>query len=507
MKRYLYIAIFINFYLTIFFIPLFNLDEGAFSEATREMLENKDFITTYLNGNLRFDKPILIYWLQALSATIFGLNEFAMRLPSAIAATIWAYVIYLFASRVYNKEIGIISAFLMVTSLQISLIAKAAIADSLLNMFLALSMYNLYLFINTNENKRLYYTFAFIALGTLTKGPVAILIPLATYFIYSLLKRDLKRFFKTIFNPKGLIIFSTIALPWYIIEYIQQGEKFIEGFFLKHNIKRFSTSLEDHAGSIFYFIPVILIGLLPYTSLFLKYLKNIRDFEIFGTIWFLFVFIFFSLSGTKLPHYVIYGYTPLFIFMAYLLSYVKNEFLYSLPFAIFVGILIILPFILQNLYLFKDPLTKGAIIAILPYFNKIYFGVMFSILFLTLMKFGIKTKTVIMGFATIIIVNYIGWIYAHIRAIPIKEAAKFIQKNNINLYYYHLNTPSLSFYLKKIIKTKKPQINEIVITNIKTLKRFENFEILYKNGIVVIAKIKPKSKKTNPFNYKKDKRE
>ena len=515
LKFFLFLAVLINFYLTLGLTPLFNLDEGAFGEATREMLINHDFITTYLNGALRFDKPILIYWLQALSVNVFGLNEFAFRLPSALAATAWAFGIYWFAKRFYDKKSAIFAAFFMVTALQIGLIAKAAIADSLLNMFIAFSMFSLFLYIKSQEKKLLYMTFAFIAGGFLTKGPVAVLVPLATFFIYSIIKKDIKFFFKTIFNPIGIVIFALIALPWYIAEYMAQGDKFIEGFFLKHNLSRFETSFEKHKGSILYYIPVVLIGLLPWTSLFIKYLLNLKnwlkkhdDFILFGSIWFFFVFIFFSLSGTKLPHYVIYGYTPLFIFMALSFKEIKSEFLLSLPFILFLIVLIILPFFLQkNLPLFKDYYTKTAIITLLPLFNKIYFAVMLSLLILSVIKFTKEIKAIILGFSMIIVLNYIGWIYAHVRAIPVKEAAFYVKKHNIkNIVMYRLNTPSFNIYSQRLVEKKSPKPGDIVITKITSLKKF-NYELLYKGGVVALVKIKPVSSHSLPFNYKKDRRE
>src|SRR5437763_12236328 len=79
--------------------PLVDVDEGAFSEATREMLARGDFITTYLNGELRFDKPILTYWLQAIPVSLAGPVEWAFRLPSALAASLWVWLLYRFARR------------------------------------------------------------------------------------------------------------------------------------------------------------------------------------------------------------------------------------------------------------------------------------------------------------------------------------------------------------------------------------------------------------------------
>jgi hypothetical protein len=512
LRVFLFLAIFINFFATLFITPLFNLDEGAFSEATREMLINHDFITTYLNGALRFDKPILIYWLQALSVSIFGLNEFAFRLPSAIAATLWALGIYFFTKKLYEEKTAIFASFFMVSALQIGLIAKAAIADSLLNMFIAFSMFSLYFYIKEHKKTYLYLTFAFIAGGFLTKGPVAVLVPLATFFIYSLIKKDFKFFLKTIFNPIGIVIFLAIALPWYIAEYIAQGEKFIEGFFLKHNLSRFETSFEKHKGSIFYYIPVILIGLLPWTSLLIKYFTKIKsylkskdDFLLFGTIWFLFVFIFFSLSGTKLPHYVIYGYTPLFIFMALSFKEIKSEFLLSLPFVLFLITLFILPFLAQKSipFLKHDPFTLTAVITLLPLFNKVYFFIIGTLLFLSIFKFTKEIKALILGFGMITILNYVGWIYAHVRAIPVKEAALYVKKHNIKqVVMYKLNTPSFNVYAQMLVEKRKPKIGDIAIMPVTQLKNF-NYDMLYKGGVIALVKIK-KEKKSMPLNYKKE---
>jgi len=515
LKIFLFAAIFTNFFLTLALTPLFNLDEGAFSEATREMLLNHDFITTYLNGALRFDKPILIYWLQALSVSVFGLNEFALRFPSAVAATVWALGIYFFAKKLYEEKTAIFAAFFMVTALQIGLIAKAAIADSLLNMFIALSMFSLFTYIKTGIKKYLYFTFALIGFGFLTKGPVAVLIPLATYFIYAIIKKNFKQFLKDVFDIKGILLFLIIALPWYILEFKAQGMKFINGFFLKHNLGRFETSFEKHKGSILYYIPIVLIGLLPWTSLFIKYLVKLKewlkqkdDFILFGSIWFFFVFIFFSLSGTKLPHYVIYGYTPVFIFMALAFKDIKSEFLLSLPFILFVITLLVLPFFLRDyLTVGKKDFIKAAIITLLPLFDKFYFAALLSILFLSLFKFTKEIKALILGFSMIFILNYVGWIYAHVRAIPIKKAALYVKKHNIKkVVMYHLNTPSFNVYAKMLVEKRKPKPGDIVLTKVTNLKDF-NFDMLYKGGVVALIKIKPHHKTSLPFNYKKDRRE
>ncbi|HFE32237.1 MAG TPA: glycosyltransferase family 39 protein, partial [Gammaproteobacteria bacterium] len=103
----LFLAVASSFYLNLWAVPLFDLDEGAFSEATREMFERGDFISTYLDGQPRYDKPILIYWLQALSVALFGVNEFAFRLPSALAGTGWVLAVLFFLRRVRDERTGL----------------------------------------------------------------------------------------------------------------------------------------------------------------------------------------------------------------------------------------------------------------------------------------------------------------------------------------------------------------------------------------------------------------
>jgi 4-amino-4-deoxy-L-arabinose transferase-like glycosyltransferase len=104
-----------TFWLSFFYnlgdVPLFDRDEGAFSEATREMFERNDFISTYLNGEPRYDKPILIYWFQAASVSLFGMNEFGFRFPSAVFASLWVLAVYLFTRRELDPDRGLKAAW------------------------------------------------------------------------------------------------------------------------------------------------------------------------------------------------------------------------------------------------------------------------------------------------------------------------------------------------------------------------------------------------------------
>ena len=310
--------------------PLFNKDEGAFCEATREMLVSGNYLMTYLNGEPRYDKPILIYWLQALSVKLFGLSEFAFRLPSSITASLWALALYLFARRRFGAETAFWAAFFLMTSAQVTVIGKAAIADALLNLCIAVTMFSLWLYYERNDTTHLYAAAIAMALGMLTKGPVAVLIPCAVTFLFCLIRGEWRRWFRSLAAPGPILLFLAIALPWYAAVLWVQGWDFVEGFLLRHNVQRFGGPFEGHGGSLIYYVPVILVGVMPFTAVLLRSLSRFRadsrdPFRQYLLLWFLFVWVFFSLSGTKLPHYVIYGYTPLFLLMALHLGEVRSD--------------------------------------------------------------------------------------------------------------------------------------------------------------------------------------
>lgn len=274
LRLLLLLAISLGFFLNLHSVPLFDLDEGAFSEATREMLLRGDFISPYLNGEPRFDKPAFIHWLQAASVLAFGWNEFALRLPSALAASVWVLVVYGFVRTMRDERYALIAAIAMATSLEIPIIAKAATADAALNLFITSAMLAAFLFQQRQRRGYLYACFVLMGLGFLTKGPVAVAIPGAVTLLFYLSRGEFKAWLRAVFDPLGIALFLAVALPWYVLQYLKEGDAFIAGFFFKHNVGRFQGAMEGHGGSVFYYVPVVLIGLLPYTAVLIKTLAQ-----------------------------------------------------------------------------------------------------------------------------------------------------------------------------------------------------------------------------------------
>ncbi len=316
-------------------VPLFDVDEGAFAEATREMLASGDWGHTTLNGEDRWDKPILTYWLQAASVWLFGLDTFALRLPSALAAWLWAVVVAQRVSQSHGGCAGLAAGTLLSSSLGVMLIGRAATADALLNLWLALAMLSLWQAMQDlgptppadarplSERRRtglraLRFTALWIALGLLTKGPVALLIPAATLGLWSLASSGPRwpRLRPLLCDGPAWLVLIGVALPWYAHALDRHGMAFVDGFLWRHNLQRYGGTLEGHAGTWSYYLLLLPLLMLPWTALLLPLLARLRRLwgdpaDRFLLLWAGFVLVFFSASGTKLPHYGLYGITPL----------------------------------------------------------------------------------------------------------------------------------------------------------------------------------------------------
>jgi 4-amino-4-deoxy-L-arabinose transferase-like glycosyltransferase len=495
------LAVAVSFYLNIYAIPLFDLDEGAFSEATREMFVRGDFISTFLDGKPRYDKPILIYWLQAASVLVFGINEFAFRLPSALAATLWVLAVFAFVRRVRDERTGLLAAIITATAFEVSVMAKAATADALLNLFIACSLFCVYLYWQERERRWLLLTFGLIGLGFLTKGPVSVLVPLAVSFLFFTINREFKFWLKMVFNPLGIVIFLAIAMPWYVAQYLKEGDAFIQGFFFKHNIDRFGGTMEQHGGSIFYYLPVLLVAVLPFTTVFVKALINTRQLwrdqlTQFALLWLVFVVAFFSLSGTKLPHYVLYGLSGMFVVVALWADKVESKLWLFMPQLVLFVVLLLLPEVIEGVLPgVKDSYLREMLGEYDSHFSlayRLFFvaAIMFTVWCMGERKFLASDKLVFSGVISAFSLSaFLLPILGGLHQGPIKEAALLAKKENYAVVRWHLNTPSFSVYTQRVTETRRPQAGEIVLTKSKYLSQLAQPEILFRKGGVVMARV------------------
>jgi 4-amino-4-deoxy-L-arabinose transferase-like glycosyltransferase len=485
--------------------PLFDVDEGAFSQATLEMFERGDFLSTYLNGEPRYDKPILVYWLQAAAVALLGPSEWAFRLPSALCATLWAWLTYLFVRRYYGAERALFAAALLACSLGVFIIGRAATADALLNVLIAASMFAAWLHLSTGERRWLYATHAAIGLGVLAKGPIAILVPLASTLLFCWRKRDLRTWARAVFDWRALLLLLAIAAPWYVIILLRDGRGFIDGFILKHNVGRFSGPVSGHSGSLLYYFPVVLALSLPFTALLVPVARRLRaiwrdELQRYLLIWFAFVFVFFSLSGTKLPHYVLYGYTGLVILMAVHGYELKSAFWPLLPVLLFFLGLLALPYGVHYLGAhIGDPFYRDALTAALAQFSTGYFaflGVMTAIVAFAMLERAtpVPRKLIAFGLAAVAsLATLVVPVAGFAQQASIKEAALLCRDRQLNVVMWHLNAPSFSVYRGAPTPSRDPRPGDVVLTKASRLSELPPslpYDVIYSKRGIVLAKIR-----------------
>jgi len=303
-------------------IYLFDVDEAVFSEATREMVETGDWITPHYNYVNRYDKPILFYWMMALSYRLFGINEFGARFSSAFMGVALVWMTYRFVRSLRGHRAGLISALILATSLEIIGLAHSAITDMTLTFFTAAALFGFFqgYAATEPEKKRWGYWGCFIgmALAVLTKGLIGIVFPGAIILLFVLLTGRWPVVLKEARPVSGTLLFMAVALPWYLLEFSVNGLEFFQAFFIKHHFTRYTEVVSGHRGPFYYFVLVVLIGFFPWSALFPaalyqaipKNLKGLRDqspdrqITLFALLWFAVIFLFFSASQTKLPNYI-----------------------------------------------------------------------------------------------------------------------------------------------------------------------------------------------------------
>lgn len=496
------LALFVGFFDQLGAVPLFDLDEGAFGQATREMFLRGDFLSTYLNGQPRYDKPILSYWLQAASLAMFGVDEFAFRLPSALAATAWTLLVFLFGRRVADARRGLLAALLMATSLAVTVIGKAATADALLNLLLAVSLMSLYLYLREERRVWLYASAAAMGLGFLTKGPVAMAIPAGVSLLYCASRGEWRTWLRLVADGRAWGLFLLIAAPWYVAQYLREGEGFILGFFLHHNLGRFRQPLEGHGGGWWYYIPVLLLGMLPYTAVLSRALARSRQWFAdplgrYLLIWFGLVFVLFSLAATKLPHYLTYGYTGLFLLMAPELEKPGPVGWLLLPQLLFLGLLLVLPGLVEiALPRIRDEWVRAQLEGLafpLEYYLLLAAALILTLYFMRERRIPNAYKMMASGLLLAFLVsNQVLPMIADVRQQPVKDAGLLArQYPRAPVVMWGVNLPSFSVYSGRIVERREPRPGDVVLTKSARLPALGIHDLLYRRHGIALVRLPP----------------
>jgi 4-amino-4-deoxy-L-arabinose transferase-like glycosyltransferase len=292
-------------------------DEGRYAEIAREMVVTGDWVTPRLNGIKYFEKPPLQYWLTAAAFRAFELDEWTARLPGALAGFLTILIVGYVGSIVASKTAGAYAALALAGCVWPFGIAHLVTLDALLTFWLTAALGAFLLAQHwradaTRSRRWMLVAWAATAGGMMTKGLVALVIPFATLVIHTLLTRD-RTPWSRVELLRGLALFLLLAAPWFVVVSARNPE-FARFFFIHEHFERFLTTEHRRTGAWWYFLPMLAIGLLPWTGVFLWGLRRSWTEPVaagsfawtrFCLVWCAFVLVFFSISGSKLPSYIL----------------------------------------------------------------------------------------------------------------------------------------------------------------------------------------------------------
>src|SRR3954463_475813 len=296
--------------------PLYKADESRYAEIPREMVASGDWVTPRLNGFKYFEKPPLQYWATATFFSLFGEQDWAARLWSALAAIAGVAMVFFAGKKLFSREAATLGAVLLAGCPIYVMLAQINTLDMALSFFLAAAIFAFAL-------GRYYVFWAACALAVLSKGLIGIVLPAGAIGLYILVKWDWSLLKKMKIFTGGLL-FLLIAAPWFIWVSVRNQE-FAHFFFIQEHFQRFTTKIHGRYQPMWFFVPILLAGmapwLLPFAALlkniFIKKEKNAEAFSpaLFLALWCVVVFVFFSVSGSKLPSYILPMFAPLALLM------------------------------------------------------------------------------------------------------------------------------------------------------------------------------------------------
>ena len=300
---------------------LWDNSETAYGEVAREILLTHDWIVMHLNGAPWFVQPPLYFWFAALLAKFFGTGALALRLPSAIATIVMGGSVAWVVARCAGTRAAIFASVALSTTLMQAIIGRLAIMDAMLDLFVALGILWFFRALEEASAPYLIAGFAACALGFLSKGPVApvvVAMVLVPYAFWNSRNEELR------WPPvnawiAGLLVFALIVLPWPLLLMHQSGQMSVGELIVHYTIGRYTGTIENQSGPIWYYIPVVLLGFFPWTVYLpsaiaggaaalgggpYRLMPKRNELIRLAIVWLVVPFIFFSFAKTKLPNYI-----------------------------------------------------------------------------------------------------------------------------------------------------------------------------------------------------------
>ena len=301
-------------------------DEGRYAEMAREMVATGDWITLRLNGIKYFEKPPLQNWMNALTFALFGLGDWQARLWTGLCGLIGLGAASYTALKIYGRRVAISTALILGSSFYWAGMGHVNTLDMGLSAMMTLALCGVLLAqrdgaSDKEQRNGMLLCWAGMALATLSKGLMGFVLPGAVLVIYTLWTRDVGLWLR-LHMGKGLLLFFAITAPWFILVW-QANPEHPHFFFIHEHFQRFTSTVHKRGGAWYYFFPLLIIGIVPWLGLLVQSVlagvkKEQSQFQAkkMLMIWTVFIFFFFSVSGSKLPSYIL----PIFPALAILIA-------------------------------------------------------------------------------------------------------------------------------------------------------------------------------------------
>jgi hypothetical protein len=296
---------------------LVGADEPRYAQVAREMLARHDWITPTLNGTPWLEKPPLYYWQAMIAFAIFGVRDWAARVPSAIDASLVVLAVYFFLKKL-RPGFHLDGALMTASAAGLVGFAHSASTDMPLAAAFSLAMLCWYAWWETSAQKLLYGFYFFLALAVLAKGPIGVLLAGAVIVLFALAAGKPQLIVKTLWWP-GVFLFLVLVAPWYVAVQLRNPE-FFRVFILEHNLARFGSDLYHHTQPFWFYLPVVALALVPWIAFVAAAMAEVvrawwaERRALFETgdalnvlliLWLVIPVVFFSLSRSKLPGYIL----------------------------------------------------------------------------------------------------------------------------------------------------------------------------------------------------------
>jgi len=293
-------------------------DEGRYAEIPREMIAAGDWLTPRLDGYKYFEKPPLQYWTTAVSFELFGQSNASARLWSVSTGFACALLVWFFGARLFDPECGFYAFIFTLSGALYSVLAHVLTLDTTLTFFLVAGIGCLVIAQSRRDDRtrlRNWMLAGWVALAgaVMTKGLIGLVLPGGAVVVYSLWQRDWL-LWKNLHLGKGLLLFMVLVAPWFVAMSMEHQE-FARFFFIHEHFERYTTTVHNREGSVFYFVPLLVFGIAPWLASaaqamvrpgfdWKKGVKNEFDAPRLLWVFVVLTFVFFSLGDSKLPSYI-----------------------------------------------------------------------------------------------------------------------------------------------------------------------------------------------------------